>query len=216
VTWIRLLVLVEGQSEETFVRDLIAPELLNRRVSATPILLGGVTGYARLKRDLVRLVRHDQSDDARFTTMIDLFRLPQDFPGLAAAAGTGDPLERAEELERYWHADVGDHRFIPYIQVHEFEALVFSDPKQILLAHPGRMKEAGALAAVRAGYASPEHIDDGPATAPSKRILALVPGYSKPTSSALILRSIGLARLRQECAHFNQWLTRLEGCGRME
>jgi hypothetical protein len=178
--------------------------------------MGGVIEYGQVRRDVLRWLRHDQNADARVTSMVDLFRLPADFPGFAECQNQPDPIRRAEGLEQRWREDVGDKRFIPYIQVHEFEALVFSDPSKVLLAHPDRAAEVQELAAVRARYPSPEYIDDGPTTAPSKRILALIPGYSKPTSGSLILRGIGLARLRQECTHFNLWLARLESFGRPE
>jgi Domain of unknown function (DUF4276) len=62
----------------------------------------------------------------------------------------------------------------------------------------------------REAFSSPEHINDDPLTAPSKRILKCCDGYEKPLHGSLIAIDIGLEAIRQQCQHFNQWLLRLE------
>jgi hypothetical protein len=121
-------------------------------------------------------------------------------------------VQRVECLEEQLLADLEHRRFIPYIQLHEFEALLFSDPRQFEIAFPDNPGETDQLVAMRNGFPTPEHIDDHPDSAPSKRIVKRFPGYEKQKSVAgpLILKQIGLTTLRQQCPHFNQWIQRIE------
>jgi hypothetical protein len=99
--------------------------------------------------------------------------------------------------------------FIPYVQMHEFEALLFSHPQDFAL---GIHQEALApeLQAICDAFGSPEEINDHPNTAPSKRIEGLLPRYQKPTDGVLAAKRIGLKAMRQECALFDRWITQLE------
>jgi len=98
---------------------------------------------------------------------------------------------------------------IPYIQLHEFEALLFSDPSAFLEAFPGNQRAVDRLTAIRARFRNPEEINLIPGKAPSKRILDVLPDYQKPVAGMLIAQRIGVARIRQECRHFDEWLSRL-------
>lgn len=100
-------------------------------------------------------------------------------------------------------------RFVPFVLMHEFEALLFSDCDRFANAI-GQGDVADILQAVRAQFATPEEIDDSPETAPSKRIKEIVPGYDKPFMGNLAILEIGLATIRSECRHFDEWLARLE------
>jgi hypothetical protein len=102
-------------------------------------------------------------------------------------------------------------RFVPYIQLHEFEALLFSEPTGFLEAFPDEQKAVSQLVQVRAQFPSPEEINDGVNTAPSKRILNALPDFQKPVAGLLTARRIGLAAIRRECRHFDEWITRLLG-----
>jgi len=221
---IRLHLVVEGQTEENFVRDILAPELwprgvipdvhrvtTGRRHSRT--YRGGITSYQQLRNDLLRWMKQDRNPDAWFSTMVDLYRLPGDFPRFADCRTEVDPLKRVRCLEDSLQEDIQQPRFIPYIQLHEFEALLFADPQKFAHAFPGRPGVIAELQQIRSRFPSPEHIDDGEETAPSKQIAAVVPDYAKPVAGPLIARQIGIAALRRECDHFNDWITRLERCG---
>ena len=100
-------------------------------------------------------------------------------------------------------------RFVPYIQMHEFEALMFSDPAAFAdsIGQPSLRKD---FSAIRQQFETPEHIDNSPVTAPSKRILALYPAYEKPLMGETAAKAIGLPKIRQECPLFNDWLAKLE------
>jgi hypothetical protein len=104
-----------------------------------------------------------------------------------------------------WRPD----RFVPFVVMHEFEGLLFSDPVAFSKGI-GRPDLATEFSAIRKQFTSPEEIDDSPITAPSKRLQALVPGYEKPLLGILAILEIGLTRIRAECPHFNGWLERLE------
>lgn len=147
--------------------------------------------------------------ECRFTTMFDFYALPDDFPGYAEAMRNSDPYERVGILEQKMAESVGDSRFIPYIQLHEFEALLFADPKQLDWEYLEHDVPIGNLVTMVASQ-NPELINDGPVTTPSKRILSEIPEYDKVTAGVAVAEKIGLLMLRQKCRHFNDWLTRLE------
>jgi hypothetical protein len=93
--------------------------------------------------------------------------------------------------------------------VHEFEALLFSKPEEIgtALYMP---KAAQELRQIRSAFATPEDIDEGPDTAPSKRIIRCCSAYQKAVHGPMVAQRIGLSDMRGQCPHFNQWLTWLE------
>lgn len=220
LTVVRLHLVVEGQTEETFVRDLLAPELGAHGVFCGAhrvttgrrrerVFRGGLLNYRHLRRDLELWMKEDNASESWFTTMIDLYGLPSDFPGFTESRRLADPIARVKFLEAKFADDMAHQRFVPYIQLHEFEALLFSDPQSFSLAFPSIGAEVAKLEAIRRQFATPELIDDGPDTCPSKRICEILPQYVKPSSGPLIVNRIGLARLREECPHFAEWLDSL-------
>ena len=215
---IRLQVFVEGQSEEGFVRDVLGPSLSSsRKIFAVARLFkvrgkrqGGLTSYAKLKYDLTCSMRADRNREVRFTTMFDLRDMGNDFPGYSHCRRESDPISRAECLEKRFAEDLDDERLIPYVQVHEFEALLFAQPGKFSLVYPTRSNEVKQLEQIRSQASSPEHINDGPQTAPSKLIEGIFPGYPKATYGPQVAKYIGLNVLRRECRHFGDWVSRLE------
>jgi hypothetical protein len=213
----RLHIVVEGQTEETFVRDILAPTLGERSVFAdvhrvttgrkgSTIFRGGLRRYEHLRRDLTLWMKQDQGSDAWFTTMIDLYALPHDSPGYQESQSITDPVQRVQFLETGLAADLCHARFLPYIQLHEFEALLFSDANCLSDAFPEEVHAIAALVHIRESAPSPEHINDGVETAPSKRICAALPQYTKAVHGPIIAKHIGLPKLRRECPHFNRWI----------
>ena len=143
--------------------------------------------------------------------MFDLYALPDNFPDYAKAKIASTPYERVKILETAMALDIADRRFIPYIQLHEFEALILADPQQLdgeYLEHDAQISNLIAMVDDR----NPESINDGPTTAPSKRILKEIPEYDKVTAGVSVAEKIGLQALRVKCPHFNEWLTCLEAC----
>ena len=174
------------------------------------IYRGGLSKYQMTQRDLRLWMLEDQNSDARFTTMFDLYGLPRGFPAFEESRGRPDPYERVAFLEEAFGADIGDRRFVPYLQLHEFEALVLSDPSKLdieFLRHDGPIRR---LTDMSAQFACPELIDDQ--DPPSRRIIQEIPEYEGRKSSAgpRIAIKIGLPAIRQKCPHFDAWLRQLE------
>ena len=224
----RLLIHVEGQTEETFVNAVLGPHLYKLGYSGISARLmgnarqrsrrGGVKPWPDARKEIVNHLRQDSGCIA--TTMVDYYGLPQGsqraWPGRAEASRLAFP-KKASTIEDLLLADVcqrmggsfNPDRFIPYVMMHEFEAMLFSDCAAFARGI-GSPDLAASLQAIRDEFASPEEIDDSPVTAPSKRIATLVPGYQKPTQGTFAIQEIGLDTIRAECPHFRAWLERLE------
>ena len=213
-------ILVEGQTEETFVRELLAPYLLpknivaqatlaaTKRVKRGPLFKGGVVSYGKVKNDLLRLLRDTSA--TKVTTLLDFYGLPKDFPGLASMPDASC-YDKVAHLERAFMKDINRDNFLPHFSLHEFEGLMFASPKAIADVFPGtNPRYLVKLEEIRSSFNSPEEINDGPTTAPSKRIKELYSDYQKTFHGPLVAINIGIDSIRQECEHFNQWLTDLE------
>ncbi len=155
--------------------------------------------------------------------MVDYYGLPRTgpkaWPGREEASHAGsqakpEVVEKAllEDVARIMGGGFDSSRFIPFVTMHEFEALLFSDCEQFALGI-GKSELTGPLQAIRDAFSNPEEIDDSPDTAPSKRVAALIPGYQKPLMGTLAALGIGLDAIRAECPHFEAWLQRLESHG---
>jgi len=176
------------------------------------IYRGGNLRYQKAKNDLKKWIKSDRGKDARFTTMFDLYRLPIDFPSFDIAKASADPYKRVAILEKALKQDIESERFIPYIQLYEFEALLLSQPDDFASHFIERKKEVKELTEICSKFNSPELINDGTETAPSKRIIAKIPDYegAKVSAGPLIAKKIGLTIIRKKCPHFNEWLAKLE------
>ena len=219
----RLLVHVEGQTEETFVNEVLADHLtrsgyqsVSARLVGNPRMKrGGIRPWFGVKQDIVRHLKQDRAAVA--TIMVDYYGLPHDWPGRTEAPEKNSTSGKAEHVEVSLLADLKEEmgpqfdpkRFVPFIMMHEFEALLFSDPDRFAKVI-GKSNLAQRFREIRQGFECPEDINDSPTTAPSKRIEGLFPGYEKPLSGVIAVLEIGLQKMRRECPHFNKWLTRLE------
>jgi len=167
-----------------------------------------------MKDDIQRFLKQETSPDVRFTTMIDLYGLMQDFPNFDSAKSL-QPRLRINALEAAFYQDINDRRFIPYIQLHEYEALLFSDIQCLNSQFENRENQINELATISSQFESPELINDGPQTAPSKRIIQHIPEYEnrKVMVGSLAAEHIGLPKLRSRCPHFDEWIKKLESPG---
>ncbi len=106
---------------------------------------------------------------------------------------------------------INDWRVIPYLQLHEFEALVMACLPNLEDLYDAPDQLAG-LARLRTEVASmqPEDINDSRDTAPSKRLMSRILGYSKTQHGPDVIERAGLAHVRSQCPRFNNWLTQLE------
>jgi hypothetical protein len=216
-TMTRLHVVCEGKTEAEFVKKTLAPHLCSFNIYADARCVftnrklnkkGGVTCYPQVKDDISRWLKEDQNSDCFFSSMIDLYALPKSFPNYSEALKQLDPYRKIEVLENGFKQDIADQRFIPYIQLHEFEALLLSDPQQLKFEYLENMKGIQELVKM-VGSQNPELINDGENTAPSKRILHEISSYDKILGASIAMY-IGIEKLRKKCAHFNSWLTKLE------
>jgi len=224
----RLLNHVEGITEETFTNEVLAPHLLGAGYESVSARLvgnarlrsqrGGTRSWSEVKSDIVRHLRSDQGAIA--TTMMDFYALPatgsKAWPGREQARSR--PFDqRAGTVEAALLADVAaemgagfdKQRFLPFVVMHEFEGLLFSDCDAFARGI-GKPRVATKLQEIRDDFSSPEEINDSPDTAPSKRIKLVVPEYNKPLFGNVAALEIGLDKIREECPHFEEWLTELE------
>ena len=168
--------------------------------------------YARAKKDIETWTKQDWRQDARFTTMFDLYGLPTDFPSYQEAKRMPEPLQRVNGLENALRNDINDGRFVPYIQLYEFETLLLSAPHQLASQFPEQSAAIQKLVEMSASFTSPEEINDGAGTAPSKRIINAIPAYEdmKVSAGPIVAERIGLPILRARCRHFGAWLDQWE------
>lgn len=218
-----LVVHVEGQTEERFVDTLLAPHLGAHGYSKVRAgfiggMQGGITSWTLAQRDIVNHLEEDPVCVA--TTMVDYYGLPATgasrWPGRVQASRL--PFaDKAHTIEHALLASVVQQmgpgfdrsRFVPYVMMHEFEALLFSDCDAFArgICRP----ELGTdFRRIRDAFDSPEEIDDSPISAPAKRIELLVAGYQKPVMGTLAAQEIGLETMCDACPHFGQWIARLE------
>lgn len=213
----RCLMLVEGQTEERFVKDVLCPVFEPRGVFLFPTILttkvvksgpnfkGGVTNYAKLRADLSKLL---SDTSAVVTTMIDYYGLPDDTPGMATRP-LAPAIHRVRHVEQSIFLDVGSPRhFMPFLALHEFEALLFADHEITAAVIPAREKALELLA--MAGGLAPEDINENRETAPSKRLQKVFPSFKKTLHGPTAAKRIGLEAIRARCPHFDSWITRLE------
>lgn len=220
---IRLNIIVEGQTEETFVNKILGPHLgsfnvfVNARRVETgrkrgKIFRGGMSSYLKAQKDITLWMKEDKDGDVRFTTMFDFYRLPHDFPGFEEAKQQPDPYKKIEVIEDKLKTDIASSRFIPYVQLHEYETLLFSDLDKFDRYYIDHNSQLHKLKQDVSGITNPELINDNPETAPSKRIIKYLPYYEgeKPSAGPIIAEHIGLQKIRSKCQHFNAWVSLLE------
>jgi hypothetical protein len=221
---IELVVIVEGETEQTFVRDQLAAHLTLHGTSAWPVLPGrhrnhgGVKKWEVARQDII----HPLKERRYCSTMFDYYGMPLDWPGRSEAVAR-EPKERATFVQDMVQADIvaamggkfDPKYFIPYVQLHEFEALAFADVGVLasVLSTITTLPSATLIERFRGildEAKDPEAINDGHETCPSRRISGIVPAYKKRAQGPIITSRIGIETLRTQCAHFGEWMARLE------
>ena len=222
----RLLVHVEGPTEEAFVNEVLSHHLYERGFTSVSARIvgnarertrrGGIVSWEIARQGILSRLIEDSNRIS--TTMVDYYAMPLDWPGRADRfAQAASSAQIAENIEQALLADIcanmdrnfNPNRFVPYVMMYEFEAMLFSDCDSF--GHSiGRSGLIADLQAIRDDFDTPEEIDDYPDTAPSRRIESLMPAYQKPTMGVQAAQNIGLEAIRRECPHFADWLDRLE------
>ena len=224
----RLRMFAEGITEQVFASTVLVQHLAHFGVYLhKPVLVakarkkgqvhrGGGRYFRRMQNDIERFLKQERGDDVYFTTMVDLYRLHSDFPGLEESETLHHvPHDRVKSLEESWISETADTRFIPFIQLHEFESYLFTDVSRFAEFFDNAERGISDLQTVADSVASPELIDDGKDTAPSRRIISRFPRYKRLKSSVgpQMARLIGLAAIRLKCPHFDAWVCGLEQLG---
>lgn len=217
---IQLLLFVEGDSEEIFIKNVINPYLYDRNIRITPTKIttsikerkyqGGVGNatFEILKKDILRF----NSNQSYCGCFFDLYGLTSTFPGYDLSKNEKNPYKRIELIEKSLSDIIDIPTFIPYIQLHEFEALFFSDIEKIddNLSHYSGISQKKKLKEILSHFQNPELINDSPVTAPSRRLKTLYPNYQKMLHGIHIFEDIPLSKMRERCKHFNEWLLKIE------
>ncbi len=217
----RVRVLVEGQTEQAFIREILRPYFDPRQVYLHAVKFrrqGGIVPYERAKEVILRSLKEDA--DLICTTMVDFYGMPVDWPGRKQANHYQTCTEKADIIEAGILKDIAGqlgnsfdpNRLMPYVQMHEFEALLFSSPGK-LAESLGIEKSIPAFMAIRNEFSNPEEINDHYDTCPSRRIEKVFEGFKKTINGITAADRIGLEAMRQECPHFNDWIRKLESIG---
>lgn len=204
----RLIVICEGSTEQEFCKDVLLPYFLNKNILIDyPTLKksnGGIVKWDALRRQVENHLRQERY--AVVTTFIDLYALPDDYPD--SVHGNADTIQIGMKAG----IDPAlSHRFIPYIQRHEFECFIFASID--VLRNNFKAHEADFTAIECTVSRHPHNLEDinnSPLTAPSKRLLQAIKGYDKIVYGACLAAEIGLDTIRQKCPRFHAWLTLLE------
>ena len=215
-----IYILCEGETEEKFVKAVLQPHFWAHDKHLQPVILhtkrdrsgvkftGGVSSYEKIRRELQNLLRDTRAECV--TTFLDYYGLPEDFPGKAEMAHRKfrNPYQRVTHLEEKFAEDIDDRRFLPYIMLHEFEAVLFIDLAELEKV-VGVSPDSRALGDWQC-FSSPEEINDGKDTHPSARLGKAYRGYRKVLHGSQAAMRIGLERIREKCKHLDEWIRKLE------
>lgn len=213
----RLYIVVEGQTEETFVKEMLAPYINSKLPS--PIVInptivhtsktgrGGGNNYEHYKNDVKRFLKAEANNRELLVSMfLDFFRCPTNMPRYTEWSKLPSKAEQVRGAEQAMAEDINDSRFIPYIQLHEFEALLFSSGQGFDEYFKTQSQQ---LKSIVNQYANPEDINTTPNGAPSKRIEAIIPEYDKVAHGNILALEIGIEPMLERCPHFRSWVEAL-------
>lgn len=205
----RLVFIVEGDTEVLFINGSVIPYLYNlgfiNPMNAQTIITnrkqhkkGGVVNYQYLKNDIGRVLAQD---NVIITTFIDFFRLPTNFPNYTTDS------KLIDEIEEGVFADIDSLDFIPYIQRHEMEALMFSEISgfDFVIDDPKKLDE---IQNIINSYHNPEDINSRPEHAPSKRLEHIFK-YDKVIDSEMIFDFLSMEQIMEKCPRFKIWIDKL-------
>ena len=219
-----IFVVTEGSSETNFVNRVLNPYFANRCVLIPNTVItstdrkhgriykGGVANYEQIRNTMLKtLAVASKKRDSYVTTMFDFYRLPADVPGVADIERINDPYEKVRHIEKEIQKaeEYGESFFFPYIELHEFEAMLFSDLSK--LEETYFEYDLKALQECVKEQNNPELINSGIETAPPKRIINCIDCYDKANVGVDVLAKIGVQNIAEKCHHFSEWLKRIEG-----
>lgn len=214
----RVIIICEGDTEKEFCNKLLSPYFSSKDIFIqSPLIkksMGGIVRWSDLKKQILLHLKNDKT--AYVTTLIDYYGLyaKYQFPQWDDAMKVRDKNARMDFLEKAMLEDVSvslQHRYLPYIQLHEFEGLLFNNirifyeiiPKQELVG----IEE---LKRTFIDFDNPEMINDTRETSPSHRLMRIIKGYNKVVYGNILADAIGLENIREKSKRFNEWLNKIE------
>jgi len=216
----RINIIVEGQTERKFIEELLNPyfHTINSEIFlfAIPVETsighkGGDLKFSRYKKRVIELLT--EQDKPIVSSLIDFYKLRNDFPQYENSEKIADKYEKIHFLENAIKGDIkreiDTYRFLPYIQLHEFEGLLFSDVKGFNAIDDIEKKELEEIEKIIKKNPNPELINDGDITSPSKRLLKIIKGYRKKIYGTIIAKEIGIETIKEKCPHFKEWIDKL-------
>ncbi|MBR8536636.1 DUF4276 family protein [Carboxylicivirga sediminis] len=212
----RITIIGEGQTEQAFCNDVLSPLLIEKNIYPHNAIItksgGGIVSWAALKKEISNYLKHDPN--LIVTTLIDYYGLKKEhgFPKWDEAHTKVDRAERMSILEQGMLEDIDENlrnRFIPYIQLHEFEGLLFSKIEAFDECFEENEFNDYNYLVETTNTDNPENINDGATTAPSKRLKRIIKGYKKPLYGSMIAEEIGLRTIRDKCPRFNKWIEKI-------
>ncbi len=211
----RLFIIVEGQTEEEFVNNTLLNYIITKNIyDVRPIKIqtskghkGGFVNYTHLKNDINNLLK--SQSDILVTTLVDFFKIPTNVPNYLEAMELNSSQFKVEQLEKAINDDISDERFMAYIQLHEFEALLFSSNKGFNSIWSSQPRVINNINEIINSFPNPEEINDNPETAPSKRLLKIINEYDKIFHGNNIAQEIGIEKIIEKCPRFRNWIETL-------
>lgn len=201
----------EGQTEETFVNEILSPYFAGIGIIVIPIVCttkrtiskkykGGVSDYNKIKKELAIICKSHSHEFV--TTMFDYYAMPNNTPGIENQ--DTDIIRRIESVEAAIDLDIGMRNCSFHFMLHEFEGILFSNPSSFNLIADKKAVER--IQAIRDAFSTPEHINSSFETAPSKRIEQVIPNYAKVRNGTMLAKDMGIDAILRECPHFRNWV----------
>lgn len=204
----------EGPTEEMFINEVLYPFFFNIGLVVRPIVCttkrtirgkfkGGVSDYNKIKNELTIICKSHSHEFV--TTMFDYYAMPSNTPGIDNQ--DADVVRRIESVEAAINADIGLRNCSFHFMLHEFEGILFSNPASFSLI--ADEDTVGKVQNIRDAFPTPEHINNSPETAPSKRLAQLIPGYAKVRNGTILSKDMGIDAIIKECPHFRNWIRQI-------
>ncbi len=213
----RIIIICEGETEREFCTKLLAPIFAEKEIYIqAPLIkksMGGIVKWYELKKQILMHLKSDTT--ATVTTLIDYYGLYKkyQFPGWDESLNIMDKNLRMNFLEHEMLRDIDKHlrvRYYPYIQLHEFEGLLFNDLRYFKEQIPkNELIDEKALDVIFKTYTNPEMINNQRDTSPSHRLQKIIAGYNKLVYGVILAEAIGIENIRLKCPRFNNWLFQL-------
>lgn len=209
----RFIVVVEGQTEAEFINEVVTKKYLHGLGiynPVTPLIIqtskghkGGFVNFEHLRNDVACQLK-SKDPELRVSTFVDFFRCPSNFPGINDSLPDTSHLARIQHMETCFANEIGDRRFRPYIQMHEFEALLFASNRGFEKYMDDAVSKQ--TAAIVAQYPNPEDINTTPQGAPSKRLQSIYPRYEKVIDGNICAIEVGIQAMIDTCPRFAAWM----------